>query len=92
MSARARPSAAIAEGFDIVSITQKDGTVSAGTLLSESDVDVVVVDYTGSKHYVLKKDIQSRSAAKASAMPPMGGILKPGEVRDVIEFLVGLKE
>ena len=86
------PSAVIAEGFDIVTIQKKDGTVAAGTLHSESDVDVVLVDFVGKKHYVLRKDIKSREAAKASAMPPMGAMMKPAELRDMVEFLVSLKD
>jgi quinoprotein glucose dehydrogenase len=39
---------------------------------------------------IAKSEIASRTNP-VSAMPPMGLLLKPSEIRDLVEFLSGLK-
>ncbi|MFT7512177.1 MAG: quinoprotein glucose dehydrogenase [Candidatus Omnitrophota bacterium] len=85
------PSAKIAPGFELTTVTLKDGTVVAGTVLSDSEVDLVIGEFTGKRKYILKTEVASRAAVQASAMPPMGGLLQPREVRDMVEFLATLK-
>jgi putative heme-binding domain-containing protein len=85
------PSARIAEGFELTTVTLKDGTVVAGTVLSDSAVDLVIGEFTGSKKHILKHEIKNRAAVQVSAMPPVGGLLQPRELRDLVEFLASLK-
>ncbi len=85
------PSARIAEGFELTTVTLKDGTVVAGTVLSDSAVDLVIGEFTGSKKYILKQEIKNRAAVQVSAMPPVGTLLQPRELRDLVEFLATLK-
>ncbi|QNN22752.1 c-type cytochrome [Planctomycetales bacterium ZRK34] len=86
------PNAKIAQGFDTVVITtKKDNQTIAGTLKSEDDHHVTIAQADGKNVTIDKSDIASRTAAAVSAMPPMGGILKSHELRDVIAYLASRK-
>jgi quinoprotein glucose dehydrogenase len=85
------PNARIAPGYGVVSITLKNGDKADGTLRSESDTEVVLLTGTPPvERKIAKADIASRTDP-VSAMPPLGLILKPREVRDLVEFLAGLR-
>jgi putative heme-binding domain-containing protein len=84
------PSARIAPGFGSVSVTLTNGQRVDGVLREETDTELVfAVGETGEEtRRIAKSDIAERSSA-ASAMPPMGALLEPAQVRDVVEFLAG---
>lgn len=85
------PNARIAPGFGTVSLTLKNGQTVDGTLRSETETEVVLLAGTPPKEQkVAKVDIASRTDP-VSAMPPVGLILKPREVRDLVEFLAALR-
>jgi putative heme-binding domain-containing protein len=85
------PNARIAPGFGTVGITLRDGQRVDGTLKEDTDAGVVVMTGTPPvERKIAKADIAQRTNP-VSAMPPFGLILKPGEVRDLVEFLSGLK-
>ena len=85
------PNARIAPGFGTVSVTLKSGEKIDGTLRSESDTEVVLSTGTPpAERKIAKADIASRTDP-VSAMPPLGLILKPREVRDLVEFLAGMR-
>ncbi len=85
------PNARIAPGYGVVSITLKNGDKADGTLRSETDTEVVLLAGTPpAERKIAKADIASRTDP-ISAMPPLGLILKPREVRDLVEFLAGMR-
>lgn len=85
------PNARIAPGFGVVSLTLKNGDRIDGTLRSETDAEVVMLVGTPPvEKKVAKADIASRTDP-VSAMPPLGLVLKPREVRDLVEFLAGMR-
>ncbi len=85
------PNARIAPGYGVVSITLKNGEKADGTLRSETDAEVVLLTGTPpAERKIPKADIASRTDP-VSAMPPLGLILKPREVRDLVEFLAGMR-
>ena len=85
------PNARIAPGFGIVSITLKNGEKADGTLRSETDSEVVLLTGTPpAERKIPKAEIASRTDP-ISAMPPLGLILKPRDVRDLVEFLAGMR-
>jgi putative membrane-bound dehydrogenase-like protein len=85
------PNARIAPGFGTVSIRLKSGQQVDGTLREETDTHVAVLAGTPPvERRIVKTEIAARTDP-VSAMPPMGLLLKPREVRDLVEFLAALK-
>ena len=84
------PSKRLAPGFGVVSVTLNNGQVVEGTLREESATEIAVEDGTGTLRRIPVNDIATRTNG-VSAMPPMGTILTPGEIRDVVEFLTTLR-
>jgi putative heme-binding domain-containing protein len=85
------PSARIAPGFGTVSVTLRKGDRIVGTLRDETPTHVVLLEGTPPvERRIAKADIAERSNP-VSAMPPFGLILKPREIRDIVEFLSTLK-
>jgi quinoprotein glucose dehydrogenase len=85
------PNARVAPGFGTVALTLRNGQRVDGTLRAETETDVAVL--TGAppvERRIPKADIAERTDP-VSAMPPLGLILKPREVRDLVEFLAMLK-
>ena len=91
LEALLEPNARIAPGFGTVSIRLKSGTQVDGTLREETDTHVTVLAGTPAvARQIAKSEIASRTDP-VSGMPPMGLLLKPREVRDMVEFLSTLK-
>ncbi|ODS53131.1 MAG: hypothetical protein ABS36_14420 [Acidobacteria bacterium SCN 69-37] len=84
------PSARLAPGFGQVSITLKNGQKLEGTLREETATAIAVEDPSRGLQRVDVSDIASRTNG-ISAMPNMGLLLTPREIRDVVEFLAGQK-
>jgi putative heme-binding domain-containing protein len=90
LTALVDPSAEIAEGFGLVNLTLKDGTVLSGALASETATEVVIRPVGGQPQPVAKATIATRSKP-VSIMPPMGANLTLVEMRDVVAYLATLK-
>ena len=91
LEALLEPNARVAPGFGTVSIRLKNGTQIDGTLREETDTHVTVLAGTPVvPRQIAKAEIASRTDP-VSGMPPMGLLLKPREVRDLVEFLSTLK-
>jgi len=85
------PNAVVAEGFGLVTLSMNDGTVHAGTIRSEKDGVIEVQPLEGKSFEVKAADVKSRTNP-VSSMPPVGLILQPKELRDVIAYLKTLKK
>jgi putative heme-binding domain-containing protein len=90
LEALLEPSAKLAPGFGMVNVTLKDKTEVTGTLASETPTAVTVRAFDGTRRTVKRSDIASQTPP-ASIMPPMGAILQPREIRDVVAYLSSLK-
>jgi quinoprotein glucose dehydrogenase len=85
------PSARIAPGFGTVGVTLRKGDRVVGTMRDETPTHVVLLEGTPPvERRIAKTDIAERSNP-VSSMPAYGLILKPREIRDVVEFLSTLK-
>jgi putative heme-binding domain-containing protein len=85
------PSARIAPGFGTVSLTLRNGQKVDGTLRSETDTEILLVaGDPPAERRLVKADVTQRTNP-VSAMPPMGAILKPREIRDLVAGLATLK-
>jgi quinoprotein glucose dehydrogenase len=90
LAALLTPSARVAPGYGVVSLTLKSGRKLDGVLKEESAAAVTIELAAGATERVNVAEIATRSNA-VSAMPPMGALLAPREIRDVLEFLTGLQ-
>jgi quinoprotein glucose dehydrogenase len=86
-----QPSARIAPGFGTVGITLRNGQRVDGTLREETDTEVVLMVGTPPTERRIPKAEIAQRTNPVSAMPPFGLILKPREIRDLVEFLSTLK-
>ncbi len=84
------PSAKIATGFGLVNVTLKDKSEVTGTLAKETPGAVTVRLFDGKQQIIPRTEIASQSPP-VSIMPPMGAILQPREIRDVVAYLSSLK-
>ncbi|MCB1100189.1 MAG: HEAT repeat domain-containing protein [Verrucomicrobiae bacterium] len=85
------PSAAIADGYALVTVQTTDGKTIAGTLRKDSATTLEITLPDGTIATVEKRNIAERTAVGISIMPPMGALLKPMELRDVLAYLQSLR-
>lgn len=83
------PGARIAEGFGTVSVTLSDGATVDGVVVKETAGGLTLRLSEGGLREIPLPEIRERRTSSLSAMPPMGGVLTPRELRDVVEFLAG---
>ena len=85
------PNAKIAESFQMLIVTMKNGDIQAGLAQSENDAELVL-QAPGLPPVTLKKpDIKTRETAPSGMPPNMADLLTKREIRDLVEYLVGLK-
>jgi putative heme-binding domain-containing protein len=84
------PAAKIAIGYGLVGITTRDGGQITGTLASETPKAVTVRLLDGTRKTVPRDQI-THQTDPVTVMPPMGPILQPREIRDVVAYLASLK-
>ncbi len=84
------PSARIAPGYGISTLTTKTGDVITGVVVAETTTTVDIEITKGQKKSIATADITNRSKP-LSLMPPMGQILQPRELRDVLAYVQTLR-
>jgi putative heme-binding domain-containing protein len=91
LEALVNPSARLAPGFGIVTVTLKEGKTVSGVLESE-DKNSLTLKGSGQQNTVIPKDQVEKRVNATSSMPEMRFILTKREIRDVVSFLSTLKE
>jgi quinoprotein glucose dehydrogenase len=91
LQALVEPSARLSPGFGMVMLTLKDGTSAAGILAQENEHELVLKTSEAEPLKIAVARIAKRENVPSS-MPPMGTIMSKREIRDVVEFLSGLKK
>ncbi len=84
------PGAVIAPGFGSMLVSFKNGSHLTGHLITEA-TDHLDIDAAGKLLRVSRGDIATYTPP-ASPMPPMGELLKPEELRDVVAWLATLHQ
>ncbi|MFK7850974.1 MAG: HEAT repeat domain-containing protein [Akkermansiaceae bacterium] len=84
------PGATVAAGYGLTSIKLKNGASLGGNLIEEIP-DTLTVSTPDKTFKVKRSDIESFTPP-VSAMPPMGQMLKPNELRDLVAWLDSLKK
>jgi quinoprotein glucose dehydrogenase len=91
LQALVEPNARVAPGYGTVAVTLRSGQRIDGTLRQETETHLVLLAGTPpAEQRIAKADISQRTDP-VSAMPPVALILKPREIRDLVEFLSTLK-
>jgi quinoprotein glucose dehydrogenase len=85
------PSAAIADGYALVTIQTKDEKTIAGTLRKDTETTLELTLPDGTAATVQKNNITDRTAVEISIMPPIETLLKPMDLRDVLAYLQSLQ-
>jgi putative heme-binding domain-containing protein len=86
LAALLTPSSRVAPGYGQVSVTLRNGRTVQGVLKEDTAAGVAIEVAPDNVERIPAADIASRTNA-VSAMPPMGSLLSPREIRDVVEFL-----
>jgi quinoprotein glucose dehydrogenase len=85
------PSAQVVPGFGNMTVTLKNGETLMGSLLKEDDKHLELKFVDGTSKTIPLKDMSNRKPA-ISLMPPMVGMLKPAQIRDIIAYLATLNK
>ena len=85
------PSAKLADGFAQTTVYLRDGDTLDGVRLAESKDSLTLRLITGEQRVIARKEIEKTAANPISPMPPMGEVLSPAQLRDVIEYLATWK-
>lgn len=87
-----KPSAKIAAGFEIVSVTRRNGESIVGTLLHRDDKVVRLKTSDNDALEIPAADVKAFESAP-SGMPEIAAlILTKAEIRDLVELLANIKE
>lgn len=83
------PNKEITPGYGTIVVKTKDGKEISGVLTRKEKTIWIITQADNSKEIVNPKNIASHTVT--STMPPMGLIMKPEEIRDVVSYLATLK-
>jgi quinoprotein glucose dehydrogenase len=84
------PQAKVAAGYGMMTVKMKDGTSLAG-VLKEEDEKFLKLVLPDKKEVIVNLSEAGSRTAPVSTMPPMGSILTPRQLRDLVEYLDGLR-
>jgi quinoprotein glucose dehydrogenase len=82
-----KPSAHIAQGFDIVTVTLKNGETETGSLASESPTQIVLKHADGTTTNIDPKQVKQRVTAPSSMPEIYAQVLTRAQLRDIVAFL-----
>lgn len=91
LEAMISPSARLAPGFGMVTVNLKNGKTISGVLQGETATGLILKSGDQPGETISKDQITKRINA-TSSMPDMKYILSKKEIRDLVSFLVTLKE
>lgn len=83
--------AKIAQGFQMVILTMKDGSVKAGALKTEENGVLTIQPPGTPAEQVKAADIAKRDTAPSGMIPNLGDLLTKREIRDIVEYVSSLK-
>jgi quinoprotein glucose dehydrogenase len=86
------PNKQIAKGYESVLLELKDGRSVTGVLKAEDDKEIRLMTAEGKLLRVAKEDVDERRAGKSAMPEDVVKKLSKSELRDLVEFLAGLKE
>jgi putative heme-binding domain-containing protein len=85
------PSEGINTNFEGYQLKLKDGSSTAGILLSENETEVTLKLVGGQVETYPKAEIESQEPMSQSMMPALAGAMSQEELVDLVAYLAGLK-
>ena len=83
-----QPQKQIKEGFHVVMVTKKDGSVAAGKLAAQNENTVTLQDAADQLIEIPKSEIVSQEMSPISLMPPgLTQLLRKDEFADLVKFM-----
>ncbi len=82
------PSATIAEGFALLSVSTDDGKSHAGIFKEETNRMLTLAQMDGSSVSIEKASITHRESLHTSIMPPFGHVFSPQQMADLVAWLL----
>ena len=85
------PNASIAQGFESVLVTLKNGTTYAGVIKSETDAELEINSPEDGLLKLKKAEITAREKGLSGMPDGFGGVLTKQEIRNLVEFITTSK-
>ena len=81
------PNRSVEANYRMWNVTTKDGETFSGRLDAETQTSVEILDTTGQKHAIQRKNIASMEGSQLSIMPSGLEALPPDDLKGLLEFL-----
>ena len=85
------PSAKLSPGYGVATLTLKDGTTTAGIVMEETETVIKLKIGKEDLQTIAKNEVETREDIPSS-MPGVKDVLTKQQIRDLVAFLVSLKE
>ena len=74
--------------YRLWNVTTKGGDTFSGRLETETQTSVEILDTTGQKHTIQRKDIETMEGSQLSIMPIGMEALPPDDIKALLEYLM----
>jgi putative heme-binding domain-containing protein len=81
------PNRSVEANYRLWNVTTKSGETYSGRLETETQTSVEILDTTGQKHAIQRKDIGTMEGTQLSIMPAGLEALPPGDLKSLLEYL-----
>lgn len=81
------PNRSVEANYRLWNVTTKDGETFSGRLETETQTSVEILDTTGQRHPIQRKDVASMDGSQLSIMPNGFETLPPDDLKSLLEFL-----
>ncbi|HUS36696.1 MAG TPA: c-type cytochrome, partial [Verrucomicrobiae bacterium] len=81
------PNRSVEANYRLWNVSTKDGETLSGRLETETQTTVEILDTTGQKHVVQRKDIASLQGLPTSIMPTGFEALPPDDLKSLLEYM-----
>jgi putative membrane-bound dehydrogenase-like protein len=85
------PNRSVEANYRLWNATTKDGETYSGRLEAETQTTVEILDTTGQKHLIQRKNLTSLQGSQLSIMPAGFETLPPDDLKSLIEYLAQAK-
>jgi putative heme-binding domain-containing protein len=81
------PNRSVEANYRLWNVATRDGETYSGRLETETQTTVEILDATGQKHVIQRKDLENLSSSGLSIMPNGFESLPPDDLKSLLAFL-----